>query len=224
MPAPKKVNSSWFMVHRKTTNYELPTMNYKVKRGFTLIELLVVIAIFALTTGLITASYTSFEKNRKVSSAAATLKEDLRATQNKALSGDKGSISNSCNPIDKSTLVGWYLQISANGISYTINNDCLDQNGAERLQTVKPVSLPTGVKIASLVCGVATLSTGNILYQPLTQNVAIFRDAVAPPFLDRGKLKSPTCTSDLFIKLTLIADPQTVQSVVVKPSGAVQQQ
>ena len=104
---PIRARSFEFIVRRKkTTHYPPPTTYYKVKHGFTLIELLVVITLFGIVSTLITASYTTFERNQRIRNATQTLKNDLRLVQNKALAGDKGA--NSECPV-ASTLVGWYV-------------------------------------------------------------------------------------------------------------------
>src|SRR3990167_2041470 len=77
----------------KNTRYLILNTRYRKSRGFTLIELLVVITLFAITSTLITASYTTFERNQRIRNAAQTLKNDLRLVQNKALAGDKGANS-----------------------------------------------------------------------------------------------------------------------------------
>src|SRR3990167_10709224 len=77
-----------FTLRRKLINVRLP--------GFTLIELLIVISIFGLTASLITASYLTFERNQRLKAAAQKIKTDVRFTQNKALTGDKGLGSDPC--------------------------------------------------------------------------------------------------------------------------------
>ncbi|TSC53515.1 MAG: Uncharacterized protein LiPW16_372 [Microgenomates group bacterium LiPW_16] len=61
----------------------------KFSLGYTLIELMVVISIIGLLVGIGVAQYNEFNKNQTLKQAALTLKNNLRQTQNKALSGEK---------------------------------------------------------------------------------------------------------------------------------------
>src|SRR4030042_6751224 len=124
---PKLVCSSQLIVHRliNSVNRKLITVNCKSK-GFTLIELLVVITIFGIITSLITASYVTFERGQRLRNAAETLKSDIRLVQNKALSGDKSTVSNCVEDSNtKTTLIGWYLVVDNEATGYTISSDCV---------------------------------------------------------------------------------------------------
>lgn len=57
-PASKLVHSSGFIVHRKTINYRLSTINWRQRRpGFTIVELVTGIAIIGLVSFLVAAVY-----------------------------------------------------------------------------------------------------------------------------------------------------------------------
>jgi prepilin-type N-terminal cleavage/methylation domain-containing protein len=101
MPAQRTFGLRGFTLKRELIKARLP--------GFTLIELLIVIILFSMTTFIAAAAYLSFERDQRVKSAVLTLKNDLRFTQNKALSGDKNTSTN-CTASAR-TLVGWYIQI-----------------------------------------------------------------------------------------------------------------
>src|SRR3989338_209192 len=152
---PKLVHSSQLTVHRilKTVNRELMTVNWRQRRhGFTLIELLIVISIFGLTASLITASYLTFERNQRLKAAAQKIKTDVRFTQNEALSGNKGigTRPSACLEVTPTTLVGYYMQLTAEGgknDGYTLRGYCL--GSADNFDfNIRAVSLPQGVKIS----------------------------------------------------------------------------
>ena len=74
LPALKKVKSSWFIVHRKTTDYELRTQNCKSK-GFTLIELLIVIAIMGILAAAVLIAVNPAKRTNQAKDA--TVKSDI---------------------------------------------------------------------------------------------------------------------------------------------------
>ena len=169
----------------RTVNCQLSTVNCKVKHGFTLIELLVVITLFGITSSLITASYTTFEKNQRIKNAAQTLKNDLRLVQNKALAGDKGANSE-CSIGD--TLAGWYVTFdTAQTSTYTYAMVC-NIGGNESRFIPKTVTYPSGVTLNNAVPNTGIKIGGSprngivtILFKPLATDVALYSNS-APPF------------------------------------------
>ena len=163
------------------------TVNCKVKRGFTLIELLVVITLFGIVSTLITASYTTFEKNQRIKNATQTLKNDLRLVQNKALAGDKGANSE-CSIGD--TLAGWYVTFdTAQTSTYSYAGVCKNNiSGAETSFIPKTVTYPSGVTLNNAAPNTGIKIGGStrngivtILFKPLATDVALYSNST-PPF------------------------------------------
>lgn len=86
-------------------------------KGFTLIELLVTIIITVLVFTGIVAGYTRFTDTARIKQTAATLKNDLRVIQNKALSGVK-PIGASCDQLD-----GYLMTFTVTTYSYQARCD-----------------------------------------------------------------------------------------------------
>lgn len=193
---------------------------FRALRGFTLIEILIVIGIFALTTSLVTASYLSFEKSQRLRSAALQLKSDLRLTQNKALSGDKGTGSSSCG--STSTLGGWYLEVTNSLVGdanskYTIAGNC--RTGlSDTFFSSKTIFLPRGVVVWSTSLGTSV----DILFRPISSGVTFHQGAFTPPFFNSSGnlLNQIPGGSQLVITLLLTATGDTYQ-VIVLPSGEI---
>ena len=57
-------------------------------KGFTLIELLIVVTIMAVLTGALIPSFSKYIDNQNVRQALEQVKDDLRNTQNNALTGE----------------------------------------------------------------------------------------------------------------------------------------
>lgn len=199
----------------------------QLNSGFTLIELLIVITIFGLTASLVTASYLSFERNQVLKNAAKSLKSDLRFTQNKALSGDKGQVSDCPST---STLVGWYLNVAQDATSYTVSGDCRTGTG-ESSFGAKTLTLPPGAKIKSILYGVSTKSAVNILFQPLASGVTFWNTTSTPPasggafltstgLIDQNKLVGSIPQESVTIELSSTVTSSTYQ-VVITPSGEI---
>ena len=220
---PSRVRSFELIVRRKkTTHYPLPTTYYKVKNAFTLIELLVVITLFGIVSTLITASYTTFERNQRIRNAAQTLKNDLRLVQNKALAGDKGA--NSECP-QTSTLVGWYVKFdttSGQTSSYTYAGVC-NTGGTETSFSSKTVTYPSGVTLHSIDIG-AGAYTGIVkaLFKPVSTGVSL-HDNNAPPFLKaNGDLDHTTSqTGNLVVRLKDQQSASAKYQITVRTSGEV---
>ena len=230
MPFPKVLSTEIVDHRNKTMNYELKTQNCKTK-GFTLIELLIVISIFGLTASLITASYLTFERNQRLKAAAQKIKTDIRFTQNKALTGDKGLGSDPC--VTPNTLFGWYISFSSEiskNTYYTIAGDCQNQtSGGEVTFAINTQSLPQGVQITKITYGSDTADRKNVwvLFEPLKHDVTFFSSALSddvPPFLDNdGNFRSGKLLVSLpGEKITIqLAREKTYYYVDVQPSGEV---
>lgn len=179
-----KVLRTEIVDHRKTTmNYELRTQYFKENRGFSLIEFLVVISIFGIAASLITASYLNFERNQKVRSTALQLKNDLRLTQNRALSGDKGP-GGAC--ASTSTLGGWYLVATTGQTAYSIGGDCLTGVNEtiffETLGSAKTVKLPLDTKINKIFyCAGDLVQPIAVLFRPLKGGVSFHNGGASFP-------------------------------------------
>ena len=205
--------------------------NWKSTPGFGLIEFMIVITVFGIATAVITASFLTFERNQRLKSAASMLKNDIRLVQNKALSGDKGvndgsgGLPNYCP--DDSLLVGWYVKITDEALSYTISGDCLTPTGEADFSS-KDISLPRNVKIDSISYDISSPTEVNVLFRPLSSSVSIhdqLADGPPPDFLDDAEnlkniLGSP---SDLVITLSApnVTNPY---QVIVRPTGEVNEQ
>lgn len=131
-----------------------------VVRGFTLVELLIVMSIMALLIAMVSASFSSFSKSSRLSSAAVDLKNNLRFVQNKALAGDKSTSNCSASG---NTLVGWYVTLTQNSSTYTLNGICKNASGVEVPESsdFKTVTLASGVTVSSI--------SARVLFQPLVR-------------------------------------------------------
>lgn len=108
----------------------------RTPKGFTLIELLIVIAIgLVLVTGIF-AAYERFAKNQRLRQAAATLKNNLRFAQSKAVHGDKPS--SGC-----SELAGYAVAFGQG--TYSIGAQC--REGA--VGSVTSILLPTTITFSA---------------------------------------------------------------------------
>lgn len=193
--------------------------------GFTIIELLIVVSILGVIATVVTTSFLSFEKRERVKSAALILKNQIRAAQNKALSGDKGyEVGNLC--LTTSNLVGWYVNVVEGSGDFSIAGDC--QTGALETtfgQTV--IKLPKDVTIAGIVYNPdlpQSKNSANILFRP-SENEVRFFETTAPPFLsgaqlDNAKLFDSSLLQNS-IKITLQVVGSSTYEVIVLPSGSV---
>lgn len=207
-------------------------------KGFTLIELLVVITLFAIVSTLITASYTTFERNQRIKHAAQTLKNDLRLVQNKALAGDKG-VSNvpagDCTDLNKCcpniylnnnySLVGWYVTFNtAQTSTYTYAGVCKNNTGGtETSFNSKTISYPSGVTLHSIDIG-GNGYTGIVkaLFKPVSTGVSLHSTS-APPFLDAtGNLTNiASQAGNLVVRLKDQQSASAKYEITVRTSGEV---
>lgn len=134
--------------------------------GLTLIELIVVISIIGLLVGIGVAQYNEFNKNQTLKQAALTLKNNLRAAQNKALSGEKPATG--CTVLD-----GYQVRFSST--SYNFRAKCGTNYG-----TATTTSLPTNVSI--------TNSPPSFVFKVLGQGVTAARTICLLGFNKRYKI------------------------------------
>lgn len=223
-------------------NYELKTQSSKSK-GFSLIELMIVVSLFGIAAALVTASYLNFEKNNRVKNAAATLKNDLRLVQNKALTGDKGPKGTVCNPTTGTrTLGGWYLKIQsgATQTAYSFGGVCYDPDSANFAETSfekRTVRLPadliinrfaydtTGDQTAEIVIFFRPLKSGlsylSAVFALPTDNAPDFFDDKGVFFADKNqKVINPAPVSTVTLELS---DTAGVRKYLVKiePTGEI---
>lgn len=186
----------------------------RVKVGFSLIEMLIVLSILGMAATLVSTSYRSFEKRQRVKEAALEMKNQIRAVQNKALSGDKGipgEIEGFCNTQKGEILLGWYLSVSKNEPSYEIWGDCLKSSGETKFGK-KTINLPDEVKIEEITYKLSpaeSKQSANILYRPLEHDVRFFETST-PPFINPSTGKF----------ISLFGNSENQESVVVKVSGS----
>lgn len=194
--------------------------------GYSLIEFLVVITIFVLVASLVTASYLTFERNQRLKNAALSIKGDLRFTQNKAFSGDKGPPSEGGSCGTSSTLIGWYISFVKGAASYTVSGVCA--TGANQVNfNQKAVILPRGVKIAAdgvLYNSVVLAQSGaNAFFGPLGGGKASFHfAAITPPFTDaNGALVNLVGSGGELVVVLELADVVNKYKITINSSGEV---
>ncbi|MBI2012763.1 prepilin-type N-terminal cleavage/methylation domain-containing protein [Candidatus Curtissbacteria bacterium] len=199
--------------------WHLPRRPADIKQfnnSFTLIELLVVITLFALTAGIVAAAYNTFERNQRLKNAALALKTDIRFTQNKALSGDKSTVSN-CGA--QTTLVGWYLRVQDGGTAYTISSDCKDSLGSEVATAFRTVNLSSGLTINDIFYNGNPQSDVSVLFQTLT-NAASFHYPAVPAFLNADGSLRNQFTGGNELTIELISGSSKYQ-VIIRTTGEV---
>lgn len=118
--------------------YELPSLNHtRDPRGFSLVELLVVVTIIAILSGVSLVGYNRFQDRQAALVAAYQLATDLRATQQKALSGEKPSGWCAASATDQ--LATWRLLFNT-ATTYQIIGVC----STNSTTIDKTVTLPNG--------------------------------------------------------------------------------
>lgn len=217
-------------INRKQETRNLANKSFKLRLGFTLIELLIVITVFGITTSLITASYLTFERNQRLKAAAQKIKTDVRFTQNEALSGNKGIGTRpaACLEITPTTLVGYYMQLTAEdgkNDGYTLRGYCSGSSDNFDFNTRAAV-LSKGVKInlikygSSVVSDLLSSKPVIILFRPLEHDVTFWDARFAPPFDNNAHLLlgiSPQ-TESLTIEL---CREKTPYYVIIRTTGEV---
>ena len=198
------------------------------KSGFTIIEFLIVLSILAIAGTLVTTSYLSFEKRKRVENAALEVKNQIRFAQNNALSGNKevsGTLSEFC-PND-SELVGWYVLIKVNSSQLEIIGDCI-VSGSENKFAKKTVSLARDVKVVEIVYQKDITSDSKdeayVLFRPLEPDAKFFDENI--PFLSVSgnynltKLMGGSVDQGS-VTVTLEGESQTRYEVEILPTGEV---
>lgn len=195
--------------NKPTSHFNNPASHFQLLTswlyGFSLIEFLVVVSIFGIAASLITASYLNFERNQKVRGVASQLKSDLRLTQNRALSGDKGP-GGKCAA--NSNLGGWYLAIEEGKQVYKIGGDCLGSGFEETAFEKRTVNLPGDIKVKRIFYGVSDTTHLVIFFRPLAGGVT-FHNASALANEDTPDFFEPSGT----LKNYLTAPPQSVLTI-----------
>ncbi|MBI3577581.1 prepilin-type N-terminal cleavage/methylation domain-containing protein [Candidatus Gottesmanbacteria bacterium] len=107
-------------------------MASKTPKGFTLLELLIAIAIALILASGIFAAYEKFNRRERVRQAAATLKNNLRFAQSKAINGQK--------PESGCTQLAGYTVTFAQS-SYTIAAQCTQGTAGSITSVTLPISV-----------------------------------------------------------------------------------
>ncbi|MCR4263836.1 MAG: type II secretion system GspH family protein [Candidatus Roizmanbacteria bacterium] len=139
----------------------------KSKKAFTLIEILITIAVLGAAVGIGTASFVSFNERQTVEQAALTLKNNFRAIQQRALSGQKDieiCKEGGLPAGDPLPLAGWCFSPQDDGggnTSYLLYGSCgPDPLNSNQMQPFpdpdqggipERVGLPDGVEITNFV-------------------------------------------------------------------------
>jgi len=97
-----------------------------MKPGFTLLEVLVAATVISLLSGISLVGYNRFQERQQLVAAKEQLRNDLRQTQQKALSGEKPA--GWCTGSGK-TLSYWRLQF-VGPTTYEIKSICSDGSAA----------------------------------------------------------------------------------------------
>lgn len=152
---------------------KLPSMHSSI--GFTLIELLVVVSIMISILSLGVASYNSFSQTQVLDGAAKTLRANLRLAQAFAINGEiiAGSTCTTTHPFN-----GYYVVLQDNATSYALGEYCGAATSVDRTPP-SPVSLPPGVKIATLKFGLVDTSPITVLFKSISG--AVFYNCGTPP-------------------------------------------
>ena len=77
-------------------------------RGFTLVELLIAVSLIAILTGALIPSFSSYIQSQGLKQAQEQVKNDLRTTQNNAITG-----------VDSQAITHWGILFTPNSTTYT---------------------------------------------------------------------------------------------------------
>ena len=178
--------------------------NQKFTTGFTLVESLVVVTIILILLATVLVNYRVGEKNLSLDESAAILGQNLRKTEEMAMSAKefKGIISQG----------GYGINLKTGDDFYIIFADCNNNhqyNGAGNYcngfpEKVEQVALGKRSKIASLFSG-SYLSVINIVFIPPSPSIMI----------------SGTGT-EAIIKLSLEEDVSAVRTVRINKAGLIE--
>jgi len=129
------------------------------RRGFTLIELLIVVAIIGLLTGVAIPSFSAFTRRQTLGEATKNLKANLRAAQNRAISGVDGK--------------RWGIHLAQGANNYEI----FFTTSFAYVSSGQIEVLPSGVTITAIQVGGVLQTPANVIFDRLTGTVSI-RDNV----------------------------------------------
>jgi prepilin-type N-terminal cleavage/methylation domain-containing protein len=115
-----------------------------MKNGYTLIEILITLTIIGLIFGFGYVSFREFSRRQALTSAARSIKGDLRLAQELALSGNKPTMEINCN--SPYVLNGYYFRRNS-ATNYTIEPSC---SGGAVTTPTKSVNMPVDIVITSL--------------------------------------------------------------------------
>lgn len=170
-------------------------------KGFTLIEVLVIISIITIMTVALFSNYGKNNEMFALERSAQKLEQDVRRTQDMAMSGFEGS----------SSILGYGIYFNTSSpnsyIIYREINDVTPVMSYETGDTIKEtVSLEAGIKICSLTDS-TSVSTLSVSFEP--PNPLTYIDAVSS-----GKTA--------IITLCLISDVSRTRTITINNAGMVQ--
>ena len=123
-----------------------------MKPGFTLLEVLVAATVISLLSGISLVGYNRFQERQQLVAVKEQLRNDLRLTQQKALSGEKPA---GWCAASGQTLAGWRLVFTSTTV-YEIRRVC--SNGSTALD--KSITLPSNT--------LKSAGSGQVDFVPLT--------------------------------------------------------
>lgn len=165
----------------------------KNSAGFTLTELLVIVAIISLMSTLMVVNYRSGERQFALQGSAHKLAQDLRRTEETAMSMRQFNCPSG-------TLKGYGITFEAGAESYSLIVSCGDTPPFPVLETI---SLDKGVKIEELRRNGNLVSPLNIFFYP------------PDPEVDFGEGNKATIT------LYLENEPENKKIISVNKSGLI---
>lgn len=143
-------------------------------KGFTLVELLAVVAIIGLLTGIGIPAFNAFNRRQTLTQATKNLKTDLRAVQNRAVSGVEGK--------------RWGIHLTDESNQYEI----FSTDDSSAYSSGKAKDLPSDVRVSNLQVGGVSRTPANVIFDRLTGEVGVYSDDGSQKF-----------GSDITITLTL---------------------
>jgi prepilin-type N-terminal cleavage/methylation domain-containing protein len=157
------------------------------RNGFTLIEIIVSVTLLLLLSGLFVANYTGFNNPQTVSQSVSDVIMNLQAARTKAVSGVKPAL---CVTLD--TLVGYRVDFTATGSTYTVQARCLVSGSEQGVGEIMTYTLPSGVKFSpipfsmtfyALDRGASADQTISIVGNGVTKKVSVFKSGVISNFI-----------------------------------------
>lgn len=111
-----------------TVNHSPAFWNRHNCEGLTLVEMLITISILLLITVIVIPLYDTYNSNQQLRSTAEELVDNLKFAQNKALTGEQGSLIAGSHP----KAIGYYIYINDTGSGvtlYYLNREKYDDQG-----------------------------------------------------------------------------------------------